>query len=96
MKADTPASAENLMVRILTGKRLKYTIRIMLKLPGPDGARELEVQSANPPELDWNTDARQVMLCARLPGEDKTYGPKYPICEWENVYAVTVELNDGA
>jgi hypothetical protein len=69
----------NKTVRILSGKNLKYTIRILFR----DGT-EWECQSNDKPRLDYSSESRS---CLIRDGYDS------PICAWDNVAVMKVEEN---
>lgn len=64
MSTDNPSIHEaNKVVRVLTGKQLKFTIRIHKA----DGT-VVELQSNGVPKLDWNTEARALWInCGDYP-----------------------------
>lgn len=78
----------NKVARMLSGKQLRYTVRILRK----DGT-EVEFQAGSTPKLDYNTEARRMVLECRAAADD--YDTRYPVANWADVQAVTCEENPG-
>jgi len=74
----------NKVLRVLSGKPLKYTVRLLLK----DGT-EREFQAENPPSLDYNSEARDLFLIAQATGDYISY----PIIRWSEVQMMNCERN---
>lgn len=74
----------NKALRVLTGKRLKYTLRLHL----PDG-KVTEWQSDKTPSLDWDNNSRSVWLVQR--GSDYS---NVPLMQWVDGAVLLVEEND--
>jgi len=75
----------NKVVRMLQGKPLKFTVRLMMK----DGT-EREVQSPTVPKLDFCVEARELFLMVKATTE---YGSEYPLVRWSEVNLIQVEEN---
>jgi hypothetical protein len=73
----------NKTIRVLTGERLKYTVRIHK----PDGS-VIELQTDSPLSIGYNVDARMLFVLATLP-EYKSA----PVCEWQEGMVILHEVN---
>jgi predicted component of type VI protein secretion system len=77
-------STLNELVRVLQGRKLKYTVRLLLK-----SGQELEFQTENKLGLDWNNVIRAVVL------EPATYNEKNNvIVPWAEVLVLRQEANE--
>jgi len=83
MSEDNPSQFEsNRVIRVLTGKQQKFTIRIHR----PDG-NIVEFQSDGVAKIDWNSDARALWITA---GD---YPATYPVIQYEVGMFILCEEN---
>ena len=79
-------SEQNKLVRVLSGTRLAYTIRFLLK----DG-REIECQSAVVPKIEWDSDLREKVI--KLKAVANSYDSDYTVARFDDVVLTHVEKN---
>jgi hypothetical protein len=72
----------NKAIRVLSGEKLKYTVRIFL----PDDSGVVEFQTKDYPKIDWNQEARALWLCGG------SYG-SCPIMPWKEGMVILTEQN---
>lgn len=91
-KPTGPSQIEaNKVVRFLNGDPMKYTCRILRK----DGTT-MEIQCMKPPKIDYSHESRSLMLLGFAPSEkNDDYGPTYPICCFDDVDLIQMDLNPG-
>lgn len=75
----------NKVIRILNGKPLKYTLHLLMK----DGS-ESQMQTNYAPKLDYNNEARALML--NIPAEDSEY-TSFPVCRFDDMALMQLEKN---
>ena len=75
----------NKIVRILNGKKLKFTIHLLMK----DGT-ERQLQSDNAPKLDYSNDTRCALVVVAAPGDNYT---NIPVCRFDDVEIIQCEKN---
>jgi len=76
----------NKVLRVLSGKPLKYTVRLLLK----DGS-ERELQADTVPKLEYNLQDRGLFLCGQVVSDD--YTSTFPIIKWAEVSMMNCERN---
>lgn len=78
----------NKVLRVLDGKRLKFTCRVHC----PDG-RVIEWQSDCVPKVDWNNDTRSVWI---VQSASESYGNQHPVMPFEPGMIILAEENPKA
>jgi hypothetical protein len=76
----------NKVVRVLNGKRLKYTVHILMK----DGT-EKQCQTDKVPSTAYDDSSRTTLIVCAVGGDDYL---KFPICRFDDVDMIQVEVNE--
>lgn len=83
-------SEANKVVRVITGRRLKFTVTILRK----DGA-VVEFQSDRTPDVIFSNEIQQPLVTCIVDPKD-SYSTKLPIMPWAEVLAMHAEINPEA